>query len=155
MSSPHQDGICTCLIHHSIQSVACLWEGFASLGIDGGWVMLISLASSSHLGAHWGGFFSMQEFLEVGLQWWRIFEIHIPLTQDGPSFFSLPHWWGQLVGHICIGVMFWVLLWGGCSLFGKCHLTSLPGGTYMTGSVLEQYSFGMGLPGASIGVGRN
>ena len=44
---PYQDGICTYLTHHSIQSKACKGEGSESLGIDGGGVM--STSAAGHL----------------------------------------------------------------------------------------------------------
>ena len=87
----------------------------------------------------WGPLLT-QEFLEVGLQCWGIIHVYVFFIWDGLSLllwcwpishlmwchFCLPHLWEQLIGHICIGVMFLVLLQGGHSLLGKClHLVGL------------------------------
>ena len=107
--------------------------------------------ADSHLSACQGGFLPTQELLEVVFQGWGTFEIFIPLAQNGPSLlpwswpighfvchlFGPPCWWGQLVGHIYLSVIFQALLLGGHSLLGKCHPTSLPGGTGWLGPFLS------------------
>ena len=84
----------------------------------------------SCLSTSWGWLFPTQEFLEVGLQWWQTLQIFISFDFPWPwpiglflwCYLSLPHWQGQLVGHIYSGITFWALFcWQGFPLFSKGH----------------------------------